>query len=361
MTLPTQNQLAWKISITLLHFLAFSSTLVRIGHRWRTRRAWWDDYIVVIPWCFDIIYIVTMWAKYKNHDISWDIPDPSGFIYSAWFDSFLYFSEIWFSRISMTLSVARIFLPGHPYRIWAFGFVVVLFLLYLASLLIATFSCRGTPWWDLNFNNCVSTPSGADVGTIVGVTVDFAADIVLVAAPLIMFWKIDFPRQERVLVLVLFSSSVLTMIASMLYCTIWYAASRLGPDSRLLFEMMAQLQATVSLLVCNSLVVAMLLYRKLRGCEDIIQARIRRRRVAEEDKITTSEFPQSAEDTDRSVTTAPSYTVIPVSSTSVPSSLNSSQQQYSFLSTGLSSSDANTSTHSNPYRSHSQTLNSHTS
>ena len=69
----------------------------------------------------------------------------------------------------MTLSVARIFLPGHSYRKWAFVFVVILFLLYLASLLIATFACRGTPWWDLDFNNCVSTPSGADVGTIVGV------------------------------------------------------------------------------------------------------------------------------------------------------------------------------------------------
>lgn len=105
------------VSITLLHFLSLSSTVVRVGHRWRTRRAWWDDYIVIIPWCLDIIYIVTMWAKYKNHgecrtpiirwgtlltfsDISWDIPDPSGFIYSAWFDSFLYFSEIWYVKHS---------------------------------------------------------------------------------------------------------------------------------------------------------------------------------------------------------------------------------------------------------------------
>ncbi|KDR74213.1 hypothetical protein GALMADRAFT_99217 [Galerina marginata CBS 339.88] len=326
MPLPPQNHLAWKISITLVHFLSLSSTVVRIGHRLRTSRSWWDDYVVVLPWSLDVIYVISMWAKYKNHDISWYIPDPPGFVYSAWFECFLYFTEIWFSRISLALSVARIFLPGHRYRIWTFIFAAILFLLYLASLLITTFACSGSPWWNLDFSHCVTTASGADIGSIVGVTIDFAADAVLVVAPLLMFWKIDFPPRQRVLVLVLFSSSIITMIASALYCIIWYAASRFGADSRLLFTMMSHLQATLSLLVCNLLVVTMLIYRKLRGSEEILQARAARH-LTDSEKRTTHETRRTAEDPGNYTTTAPSYTVIPISSAS-----DSSGRQTSTLS-----------------------------
>lgn len=73
------------------------------------------------------------------------------------------------SRISLTLSVARIFLPGHRYRIYAFVFISILFLMYLTSILITTFSCPGSPWWNLDYTTCVSASKKADTSIIVGV------------------------------------------------------------------------------------------------------------------------------------------------------------------------------------------------
>lgn len=118
--------------------------------------------------------------KLYSQDILWNIPDPEGFIYSGWFEVFRYFTVVWyvhvmlgivtgallewafnpvltrFSHISLTLSLARIFLPGHRYRLWALSFVVVLFLLYLTSVFIGSFSCPGSPtWWKSDFDHCV--------------------------------------------------------------------------------------------------------------------------------------------------------------------------------------------------------------
>ncbi|PPQ82422.1 hypothetical protein CVT25_008369 [Psilocybe cyanescens] len=257
--LQCQTNLLLAVSITLVHFLSLSMTIVRIRHRWRTGRIWWDDYIVVIPWAFDFISTILLWTEYKNTDISLYTPDPEGFVYSNWFYAFTYFTIIWyvciifgvepllrdvfdlaltrFSRIGLTLSVAGIFLPGHRYRICAFIFVVVLFLLYFVSVLIGTFSCPGSPWWNLDYTHCNSTT------IIVGVIIDFASDAVLVAAPLFIFWKVKFARQsDRILILALFASSIITMLAAGLFCVVWYAAALIGPDSKLLFIMTGHLQ-----------------------------------------------------------------------------------------------------------------------
>ena len=83
---PTQNLLAWesalfqllliqqlltlgerrKASVTLLHLLAAGSTLLRLVHRWKTNRMWWDDYITVIPLMVDIIFIILMWLRFRD-------------------------------------------------------------------------------------------------------------------------------------------------------------------------------------------------------------------------------------------------------------------------------------------------------
>lgn len=76
-----------------------------------------------------------------------------------------------------------------------------------------------------------------------------AADIILVAAPFFMFWKVKFPKpSDRILILGLFASSVITIIALGLYCAVWYAASHIGPESKLLFKMMGHLHVKFLLL-----------------------------------------------------------------------------------------------------------------
>ncbi|PPQ83595.1 hypothetical protein CVT25_006345 [Psilocybe cyanescens] len=347
MALPHQNQLAWKISITLVHFVSLSMTMVRIRHRWRTCRIWWDDYIVVIPWAFDCVSTILLWTKYRNRDISWYIPDPEGFVYSKWFDAFVYFTVIWLSRISLTLSVARIFLPGHRYRIYAFVFISILFLMYLTSILITTFSCPGSPWWNLDYTTCVSASKKADTSIIVGVTIDFAADAVLVAAPLCMFWKVKFTKpSDRILILALFASSIITMLAAGAYCAIWYGAARIGSDSKLLFIMMSHLQATLALLVTNLLVVTMMVYRKFRGSdEDPGSQRARARPFSSDAGTATRERRRTGvldigDDVEHYTTSVPSYTIASLAPTSAPGSTSVSVP---FTSTSMRSSNPESS------------------
>ncbi|KDR75568.1 hypothetical protein GALMADRAFT_97249 [Galerina marginata CBS 339.88] len=258
MGLPPQSQLGWEISITLLHFLALSTTVVRVGHRLRTKLAWWDDYVVLIPLVCDFMFILLFWLQFKTDKISWLLPESNAFLFSWWFTSFLASSIIWFSRISLSLSIARLFLPGHLCRKCALGFAIILFLFYLAYLLIITLGCRGTPWWQLDETACIISKDSF---------VDFSSDIVLVAAPLYILWNISFPSTQRILILVLFSSSFLTLVASVSYCGLFFGASASGLDSRLLYLMMGQLQVSLSLLACNLLVIVMLIYNQVRRRE----------------------------------------------------------------------------------------------
>ena len=75
-------------------------------------------------------------------------------------------------------------------------------------------------------------------------SVDFIADVFLIAGPVYMLWEINFRPRERMLIRILFSASILTILASVMYFIVWYAESRLGPDSRLIFTMMAHLQVS---------------------------------------------------------------------------------------------------------------------
>lgn len=162
----------------------------------------------------------------------------------------------------LALSVAKIFAEGQLFRKLCFAYTGILFILYFISLIILTVSCPGTPWWQLDFTRCFTTASGFDLGTIIVVvrkflpsfiviislftdtarTVDFIADILLIAGPVYMLWGIKFRPRERMLIRILFSASILTILASVMYFIVWYAEGRLGPDSRLIFTMMAHLQ-----------------------------------------------------------------------------------------------------------------------
>ncbi|KAF8957359.1 hypothetical protein BDZ97DRAFT_113498 [Flammula alnicola] len=338
MGLPPQNALVWKVCITLLHLLSISCTIIRIGHQCRIGHLWWDDHLVGMIVVVDCIYLITMWLRLKNGDLSWNTPGPNTFMYSEWFAGFLYYTVLW---ICIALSVAKIFLPGHPFRRLTFYFIGLLFLFYLTNILTMTFSCPGSPWWQLKFQNCMAFASGASIDTVIGATLDFTADAILVIAPVMMLWRIKFPPSQRILILALFSSSVLTILASAMYCSVWYAAGRLGSDSHLIFTMMGQLQAAVGLLTSNLLVVVMLIYRKLRKSNSNGNTpRAPDPLVEDDENIITSRDPASDEVDPNQFTrtSVPSYTIITQLSESAVNPGSSENSENSDLSSALHSS-----------------------
>jgi len=86
MHLPTQNLLAWEgelflflqilrlltfgkprvVSVTLFHLRVVAATSLRLVHRGRTKRLWWDDYSAFIVLLVDVMFVVIMWWRFRD-------------------------------------------------------------------------------------------------------------------------------------------------------------------------------------------------------------------------------------------------------------------------------------------------------
>ena len=64
------------VSIILLQAIAVSTTILRIIHRFRMRKAWWDDYILFIPLVFNLAYWVVFCWGYSQPS-AFPIPIPT--------------------------------------------------------------------------------------------------------------------------------------------------------------------------------------------------------------------------------------------------------------------------------------------
>jgi len=54
-----------KVCMTFFHLLVLGITSVRIVHRWRTKRMWWDDYGAFVSLIVDVIYVILMWLRFR--------------------------------------------------------------------------------------------------------------------------------------------------------------------------------------------------------------------------------------------------------------------------------------------------------
>lgn len=52
-----------EVSMSLLHGIAIISTCLRIEHRRRARRLWWDDYATIIPAVIEVLNIAMLWLR----------------------------------------------------------------------------------------------------------------------------------------------------------------------------------------------------------------------------------------------------------------------------------------------------------
>jgi len=144
------------------------------------------------------------------------------------------------------LSIARIFPKNHTCRRFSFGLSIAFFLNYAAILLIGALGCKPGQgaWYDLNYNtaNCLK-----DQGTrslALSSALEFVSDILLVAFPLVMLWKIKLPTKERRLILALFSSSSVSLLSCIAFTVAWYLTVGNGMDTLILASMFSLLQVS---------------------------------------------------------------------------------------------------------------------
>ncbi|KDR81176.1 hypothetical protein GALMADRAFT_241731 [Galerina marginata CBS 339.88] len=264
MTLSPQAAIAWEVGVTLLQAIAIASTVVRLAHRWRTDRMWWDDWTAFPPLFFDIMYVIILWLRVAT--IHSSRTKGEVFLFSTIFNVFLFRSVVWLSRISLALGISRIFPPKHRCRYFAFGLAALFLCAYIVNITTTALFHAGPPASACSTEDkeCTRAAVRVWIMNLITLTFDAFADVILVVTPPIMLWKVRLPRNQRRLVLALFSSSILSFLASLAFVLVWMLNSHLGPNGYFIMMLCAHLQAFVCLLVCNLLVVTMLFYRVFR-------------------------------------------------------------------------------------------------
>lgn len=81
--------------------------------------------------------------------------------------------------------------------------------------------------------------------------VDLSGDTFLTLFPLITFWRVRLPQTQRRLILVTFSASFTTLIASITFCVLLYGSIlgdlKLGSGEALIITMVAHVEVCIRL------------------------------------------------------------------------------------------------------------------
>jgi len=239
---------------TAVHAVAIFATIYRLSYRKRTRGLWWDDYFAAFALAVDIVSLVFTWVE----SLMDPVHNVSARTAVSWILTFIYNFIIWPARISLILSISRILTPAEPLFKYTILVAVLFFLLMTTSIIQVAVNCGRNTLWTLTIPFQCIVPQSTG---IFFVTSDVTADIILIAIPLRIFWRVRLPTVERYLVLGGFAASILTTMASISCAVILLGPVFQGLERFLLNRMMIQLLATISLIICNFLVIITRLYR----------------------------------------------------------------------------------------------------
>ncbi|KAF8893094.1 hypothetical protein BD779DRAFT_1144067 [Infundibulicybe gibba] len=253
--------LQWKICVTVLHAVAISSASFRVAYRYRTRQLGLDEYVVAVPLVTDCLYVAVLWLR-KVRPSAPALPSRLQ-IALAWLGFSCFIVVVWFSRVVLALSIARICPVGHLARRISFGLAAVCACSMFVLATVRVQSCLRDRSWETSNTKFVSCPAPLNVA-ISAFCVDVASDLSLVAISIWILWRVRLPRSQRHLVLAVFSASIWTTLATTTYMLSVYSPWNKSPDGPIIQRSMPHLQAAISLIVCNLSVVVAFFYRTLR-------------------------------------------------------------------------------------------------
>ncbi|TFK32506.1 hypothetical protein BDQ12DRAFT_500209 [Crucibulum laeve] len=246
--IPVQPYLPWKVSITILHVVAASSSVLRVEYRRRTHRVWWDDYASIVPAVFECFTIINIWLRFRHYDNSehsrqWKVA-------LSYMNQTSFAFTIWWSRVSLALAVLRITPVWSKTRPWVVGitcaFILNCLALVLATVVICTLS---TAWQSMRGDILICGPSyGVTLASIIS---DIIGDLSLVGFPLYRLWFIKLPPAQRRLVLLVFSTSLLTLAGAVGVAIAAYGKFFRGPGGLLVWLMTVKIEEAFSVFACN--------------------------------------------------------------------------------------------------------------
>ncbi|KAF8159376.1 hypothetical protein B0H34DRAFT_655506, partial [Crassisporium funariophilum] len=275
------------VGLTFVHALAILSSIYRLYRRRKTRRIWWDDYVAMVAFAFDCFYFPTLWVR----NVVPGVPNHQAVAHNialTWITNISYAVIIWSTRVSLSLSIARVIPPHQSMRTASLYLVCLFGCMGVAAVIQVCISCIviDKTWGNAYPYQCAATRNVAifrfsceyykiSCGTY-GLNPlnlgDLTADILLVAIPFVAFWRLRLKPVTWYLLNASFAASILTAILNTCAVSVLFYVSRShSPATRAATGYLASvLQTATSLAVCNMLVVVTSLYRFFRTEETVV-------------------------------------------------------------------------------------------
>ncbi|TFK49228.1 hypothetical protein OE88DRAFT_1736872 [Heliocybe sulcata] len=243
---------ALRVAVTIVHPVAILCTAFRLGYRYTRLKFWWDDALAGLSMVLDAVSLVSIWMLTDN---SWAGPlhEPMRTRKVAyWLASLTFNSVLWSARLSILYSIMRITPTTMTLRRVTYAMAVLFGLMYASIIIQKVYFCVHDGRWQTS--PILQCHLGKSIA-ITELTTDCVADVVLVAIPWGLMSRLRLPRAHRKLLLTVFSASIVTTAVS-----IPHAVFVLGPEG-LLSDITAHIEAGVSLIVANMLVLVTYVYK----------------------------------------------------------------------------------------------------
>ncbi|KAF8060796.1 hypothetical protein FPV67DRAFT_1587240 [Lyophyllum atratum] len=249
--------LSYRLPVTICHSLALVTTTFRLLHRRRRKQCSWDDFWAMVAVACDMVVFIFFWLRAVNNDQTsaghpptktvGRINNLTGLLAST--------STLWSARISIACSVLRI-LPGGRTRSFVFYMTCLFGLTAILMLFFKAWICGRDSSWN---TDC---PRGQSLN-IAKVATEIVADFALITIPLYLLWHTSLPKAPRYMIASVFATSILTTALSVIH-----AIYGMGPN-RFLDGVTAHIEAAVTVMVCNLLVIVTYIYRRTRNGRDL--------------------------------------------------------------------------------------------
>ncbi|KAJ8080209.1 hypothetical protein PM082_017039 [Marasmius tenuissimus] len=250
------DTLSGQVVVTASHCFAILLTAYRIFHRARIGRYAWDDIWVTIALVLDVVLLVTSWLmvwlnQTQREKGSISLSDYYlGLKILWWFVASSFNASVWCCRISLAVSIAR-FLPPGKTRKTCIILAVSFFIQCCVFITLKAAMCRA----DFSQPIPLTCIAGPHVIGTVGIIMDIVASVVLVLLPAHVLWHMDLSGVKRKLVMSLFAATLLTLVPCLVNTVYAFKFDSFG------MAYSSELEAAITLAVCNLLVVVTSFYR----------------------------------------------------------------------------------------------------
>ncbi|KAH7912491.1 hypothetical protein BJ138DRAFT_1004359 [Hygrophoropsis aurantiaca] len=235
---------------TVIQCIAMLITMFRLWFRLQMRRFWWEDTWALIALLFDIVGLISGWLYFPTCAASClskcdacKLAAPGRLLSVSWLVYSVSFTcVVWAVRISILVSIMRIVYMSTSLRHITYGIATLFSLLWGAVVALKLVVWR----YPRAF---LALAIGSELSS------DILSDILLVVLSLRLLWHIKLRKQERRIILIIFSTSLTVSMVSCFHgvCELLHQTS--------LASVAKDFELAICLIVCNSLVVITFIYR----------------------------------------------------------------------------------------------------